>query len=156
MASAAALNFVSASSSSSDRVSRRCMAASALFCSMRTCRCFAIAEPVYVAAMGRVLIGCSGWQYRDWRGVLYPDGCPQRRWLEVYAQRFPTVEVNSSFYRLPRRHAVPRWTQQAPTGFAFPANAPPYLTPLNPLPPSAAGLPAFAHPIRPVAHPGGP
>lgn len=40
------------------------------------------------------LIGTSGWQYRDWRGVLYPPGVPQRRWLEFYAGQFGTVENN--------------------------------------------------------------
>ena len=39
-----------------------------------------------------VLVGTSGWQYSDWRGVLYPDGVPQRAWLEHYAGHYPTVE----------------------------------------------------------------
>ena len=46
-------------------------------------------------------IGCSGWNYRDWRGAFYPDGLPARRWLEAYAEHFDTVEVNTTFYRLP-------------------------------------------------------
>ena len=50
-----------------------------------------------------LLIGTSGWQYRDWRGGLYPEGVPQRRWLEHYAARYLTVENNNSFYRLPSR-----------------------------------------------------
>ena len=49
---------------------------------------------------GPVRIGCSGWQYRDWRGVLYPEGVGQARWLERYAEVFDTVEVNATFYRL--------------------------------------------------------
>ena len=48
-----------------------------------------------------VLVGTSGWQYRDWRGLLYPDGLPQRRWLEHYASQYATVENNNAFYRLP-------------------------------------------------------
>ena len=44
--------------------------------------------------MKPVRIGCSGWNYQDWRGRLYPQGVPQRRWLELYAERFDTVEVN--------------------------------------------------------------
>ena len=48
-----------------------------------------------------VLVGTSGWQYRHWRDVFYPAGVPQRLWLEHYAKRFPTVENNGSFYRLP-------------------------------------------------------
>ena len=50
-----------------------------------------------------VLIGTSGWQYRDWRGGFYPPGLPQRRWLEHYASQYLTVENNASFYRLPGR-----------------------------------------------------
>src|SRR3954469_3901989 len=51
-----------------------------------------------------IRIGCSGWNYSHWRdGVFYPARCPPRRWLPYYAEHFDTVEVNSSFYRLPRR-----------------------------------------------------
>ena len=46
-------------------------------------------------------IGTSGWQYRDWRGRFYPKSVPATRWLEHYAARFATVEVNNTFYRLP-------------------------------------------------------
>ena len=48
-----------------------------------------------------VLVGTSGWQYRDWRGTFYPPDVPQRRWLEYYARQFATVENNGTFYRLP-------------------------------------------------------
>jgi uncharacterized protein YecE (DUF72 family) len=47
-----------------------------------------------------VHIGCSGWNYRSWRGPFYPAREPARRWLELYAERFETVEVNTTFYRL--------------------------------------------------------
>ena len=52
------------------------------------------------------LIGTSGWQYADWRGRFYPAGVPQREWLAYYAGKFPVVEVNSTFYRLPNRTAA--------------------------------------------------
>ena len=78
--------------------------------------------------MHPVRVGCSGWNYRDWRGVLYPDGCPQRRWLERYAEVFETVEVNATFYRLPTRSAVENWVRQAPPGFVFAVKASRYLT----------------------------
>jgi len=48
-----------------------------------------------------VLIGTSGWQYKDWRGPFYPPDLPQARWLEYYAERFCVQEVNNAFYRLP-------------------------------------------------------
>ena len=51
--------------------------------------------------MSEVRVGCSGWQYRDWRGVVYPAGLPARRWFEHYSTLFDTVELNSTFYRLP-------------------------------------------------------
>src|SRR3712207_8226116 len=105
MAMAADLWRVSAWSSSSERVSSFCIAARALFCSILTCRCFAMARPVYVGGMGGVRVGCSGWQYRDWRGVVYPEGCAQRDWLEAYARRFTTVEVDRKSTRLNSSHA---------------------------------------------------
>jgi uncharacterized protein YecE (DUF72 family) len=75
-----------------------------------------------------VRIGCSGWNYADWRGRVYPPGCPQRRWLEHYATLFDTVEVNSTFYRLARPAAVARWLEQTPDGFLFTVKASRYLT----------------------------
>src|SRR5262250_2528660 len=58
---------------------------------------------------GRVRIGCSGWNYKHWREVVYPPGLPARRWLEHYATRFETVELNTTFYRLPSVAAVASW-----------------------------------------------
>jgi uncharacterized protein YecE (DUF72 family) len=64
-------------------------------------------------------VGCSGWSYRDWRGVVYPVEAPPRTWFGLYAQRFDTVEINSSFYRLPSAAAIDTWRQQAPPGFCY-------------------------------------
>jgi uncharacterized protein YecE (DUF72 family) len=75
-----------------------------------------------------VRIGCSGWNYRDWRGAFYPERLPARRWLEAYAERFDTVEVNTTFYRLPTRDAVARWVEQTPPDFLFTVKASRYLT----------------------------
>jgi uncharacterized protein YecE (DUF72 family) len=74
-----------------------------------------------------VHVGCSGWNYRDWRGVLYPPGVPTSRWLERYAGVFGTVEVNNTFYRLPNRDAVARWAEQTPPGFVFAVKASRYM-----------------------------
>jgi len=73
-------------------------------------------------------VGTSGWQYRDWRHQFYPDGLRASDWLAHYATRFPVVEVNSSFYRLPEPAAVGRWAQETPPGFLFAAKASRYLT----------------------------
>lgn len=69
--------------------------------------------------MKPVRIGCSGWVYTDWRGAFYPEKLPQRDWLRVYAERFGTVEVNNTFYRLPSEAAVKGWIDQTPDDFAF-------------------------------------
>lgn len=70
---------------------------------------------------GSLRVGCSGWSYRDWRGVVYPEGLPARRWFEHYATLFDTVELNTTFYRLPTEAAVARWAEQAPSRFLYAA-----------------------------------
>ncbi|MBV9383727.1 MAG: DUF72 domain-containing protein [Streptosporangiaceae bacterium] len=75
-----------------------------------------------------VLVGTSGWQYRDWRGAFYPPGVPQRRWLEYYAGRFGTVENNATFYRLPARATFEGWHERTPSGFVMAVKASRYLT----------------------------
>lgn len=64
-------------------------------------------------------VGCSGWSYRDWRGVVYPHDLPQKQWFAQYATMFDTVELNSTFYRLPTVHAVEQWAAAAPDDFVF-------------------------------------
>ncbi|MBY8877551.1 DUF72 domain-containing protein [Actinacidiphila acidipaludis] len=75
-----------------------------------------------------LLIGTSGWQYRDWRGVLYPEKLPQRLWLEEYAGRFATVENNNAFYRLPTADIFADWRRRTPDGFVMAVKASRYLT----------------------------
>ena len=71
------------------------------------------------ASRGTPYVGCSGWQYKDWRGVVYPEKLPQRRWFEHYATLFDTVEINNTFYRLPPPETVEGWERQAPDGFVY-------------------------------------
>jgi uncharacterized protein YecE (DUF72 family) len=75
-----------------------------------------------------LVVGTSGWQYRDWRGVFYPEGLAQRAWLEHYARVFPAVEVNNAFYRLPERSVFERWREQTPDGFVVVVKVSRYLT----------------------------
>lgn len=75
-----------------------------------------------------VLVGTSGWQYRDWRGGLYPQGVAQRRWLEHYATRYVTVENNGTFYRLPSRETFEGWRLRTPDDFVMAVKASRYLT----------------------------
>jgi uncharacterized protein YecE (DUF72 family) len=75
-----------------------------------------------------VHVGCSGWVYPHWREVFYPRDVPQRAWLEFYAKRFDTVEINNTFYRLPKPSAVEGWVEHSPPGFIFAVKASRYLT----------------------------
>jgi len=98
-----------------------------------------------------VRVGLSGWNYAHWRdGVFYPSRLPASRWLDFYAGRFDTVEVNSTFYRLPRRDAVARWVEQSPAGFLFAVKASRYLTHVKRLRDLGPGLERFLERIEPL------
>jgi uncharacterized protein YecE (DUF72 family) len=75
-----------------------------------------------------ILVGTSGWQYRDWRVRFYPPGLPQTQWLEYYAARFATVELNAAFYRLPERATFAGWRNRTPDGFCMAVKISRYLT----------------------------
>jgi uncharacterized protein YecE (DUF72 family) len=75
-----------------------------------------------------VRVGCSGWQYKHWRGDFYPLTLPQSQWLEYYAARFTTVEINNSFYRLPSREQFLAWARRVPREFVYAVKASRYLT----------------------------
>jgi hypothetical protein len=75
-----------------------------------------------------IRIGCSGWQYQHWRGDFYPAELPQQQWLEYYAERFDTVEINNTFYRLPEAATFAAWGRRAPRGFLYAVKASRYLT----------------------------
>ena len=75
-----------------------------------------------------VLIGASGWQYKHWRDTFYPKGVPQRSWLEYYCERFQTVEINNSFYRLPPPETFAKWAERTPADFIVGVKASRYLT----------------------------
>ncbi|HZD79334.1 MAG TPA: DUF72 domain-containing protein [Actinomycetota bacterium] len=76
----------------------------------------------------RVLVGTSGWRYDHWRGRFYPQGLPTSRWLSAYAERFATVEVNNTFYHLPKAETFARWAVQTPAGFVWSVKASRYVT----------------------------
>jgi uncharacterized protein YecE (DUF72 family) len=76
-----------------------------------------------------IRIGCSGWNYAHWRnGVFYPPRLASVDWLRFYAERFDTVEVNTTFYRLPRTSSVARWVEESPDGFTFSVKVSRYVT----------------------------
>ncbi len=74
--------------------------------------------------MSRYWLGCAGWAYGDWVGPFYPPGTPPGEYLERYARVFRTVEVDSSFYRVPSRAQVQRWAEVTPEGFRFSLKVP--------------------------------
>jgi uncharacterized protein YecE (DUF72 family) len=100
--------------------------------------------------MRAVRVGCSGWNYDSWRGRLYPEGLGKSRWLARYAERFDTVEVNSTFYRLASRDAVARWVAQTPPGFLFAAKASRYLTHIRRLRDMREGIARYYERIEPL------
>jgi len=71
------------------------------------------------AVGGEILVGTSGYQYRDWLGSFYPEGTKSRDMLALYAERFRVVELNSSYYGIPRRSSTARMAEATPAGFEF-------------------------------------
>ena len=75
-----------------------------------------------------IYLGTSGWNYKHWRETFYPKGLPQSRWLEFYAERFQTVELNNSFYRLPSAAQFASWRERAPEDFVVTVKMSRFLT----------------------------
>jgi len=76
----------------------------------------------------RLRIGCSGWNYKSWKGPFYPTGLSASKWLPYYAERFDTVEINNTFYRLPEAQTFAGWRAQVPADFLFAVKASRFLT----------------------------
>ncbi len=101
--------------------------------------------------MTEVRIGCSGWNYSHWRnGVFYPPRLPPREWLGFYARHFDTVEVNATFYRLPRREVVAKWVSSTPPNFLFAVKSSRYLTHVKRLRELDSGIELFYDRIEPL------
>lgn len=81
----------------------------------------------------KIFIGCSGWNYKEWRGEFYPQKLAQKNWLEYYAGIFETVEVNNSFYRLPKDSTLENWKNTAPKDFNFTLKGSRYVTQMKKL-----------------------
>jgi uncharacterized protein YecE (DUF72 family) len=76
----------------------------------------------------RTWVGCSGWSYDHWVGVLYPEGLPKARWRDAYAAEFDTVELNASYYRWPGTKRFERWGEVLPDGFRMAVKASRWIT----------------------------
>jgi uncharacterized protein YecE (DUF72 family) len=99
----------------------------------------------------RIRVGCSGWNYDHWRnGVFYPPRCPSRHWLRWYAKFFDTVEINMTFYRLPKAASVARWVEETPAGFTFAVKVSRYVTHIKRLLDVPEHLPLLYERIEPL------
>jgi uncharacterized protein YecE (DUF72 family) len=76
----------------------------------------------------QVYVGTSGWQYADWKGRFYPQDVPQRQWLPYFSERFPTVEINNTFYMLPKPETFAGWRERSSKDFIFVVKASRYVT----------------------------
>jgi uncharacterized protein YecE (DUF72 family) len=88
----------------------------------------AFVTEVLIHMHAAVRVGCSGWQYKHWRGDFYPSNVPISQWFGHYASVFDTVEINNSFYRLPEAETFAKWCQQAPPRFLYAVKASRFLT----------------------------
>jgi uncharacterized protein YecE (DUF72 family) len=114
---------------------------------------FAYNPRVATSHRGQVRIGCAGWNYKQWKAPVY-DGAPQRLWLTRYAERFGTVEVNSTFYRLPLESTVKTWAEQTPDGFLFAVKVGRYLTHIKRLAPPKSGGFTMLERLAPIVEAG--
>ncbi len=78
--------------------------------------------------MGKIHIGISGWRYKGWRGIFYPEKLAQRRELEFVSRKFDTIELNGSFYSLQRSSSFLRWSAETPKAFTFSIKGSRYIT----------------------------
>jgi len=76
----------------------------------------------------RLRLGTSSWSAPSWEGVFYPQGLPPTGWLEHYAREFDTVEIDTTFYRIPTERMVDGWRERTPPGFLFAAKCPQVIT----------------------------
>ena len=91
----------------------------------------------------RCLAGTSGWQYEHWRGPFYPPDLAKARWFGYYSQRFDTVEINSTFYSLPKESTAIKWREAAPPGFVYAVKASRFITHFRRLKDPGPGLAVF-------------
>src|SRR5436305_7587400 len=76
----------------------------------------------------RLIVGTSGYSYKEWKGTFYPDDLPAAKMLPYYAQHFESVEINNTFYRMPEAKTLAKWAGEVPDGFTFVLKAPQRIT----------------------------
>src|SRR5436305_13934637 len=102
------------------------------------------------ATVSNIHVGCSGWVYKHWRGIFYPDGLPQKRWIERSAEEFDTVEINASFYRLPLASTFEGCRDRAPPGFRYAIKVNGFITHLKKLRDCEEAIAQFIGIARPL------
>jgi len=90
-----------------------------------------------------IRIGTSGWSYNHWYNRFYPEELPRSKWFEYYAKHFDTVEVNNTFYQLPKEITFENWRKRAPKNFLFTVKANRYITHIKRLKDVSAELKRF-------------
>jgi uncharacterized protein YecE (DUF72 family) len=95
-----------------------------------------------------VHVGTSGWHYGDWAGPFYPKDLPKKKFLPFYAEHFHTVEINNSFYRLPKEETLKAWRKSVPPGFVFTVKASRYITHMKKLKDPKDALSSFLERVQ--------
>jgi len=109
-----------------------------------------------LVSLPQIRVGCSGWVYRHWRGLFYPEGLPQKRWFKRYSEEFDTVEINASFYRLPLASTFDGWREKAPPGFRYAVKANRFITHMKKLLDCEESVDTFIALARKLEHTLGP
>jgi uncharacterized protein YecE (DUF72 family) len=99
----------------------------------------------------KIRIGACAWSFDDWRGPFYPPDLPNSEWLEFYANYFPAVEVDSTFYAAPSENTVRRWIEMTPAAFRFACKLPREITHARRLRDCTAELNSFLHALEALA-----
>ncbi|MBN2397463.1 MAG: DUF72 domain-containing protein [Deltaproteobacteria bacterium] len=109
-----------------------------------------------MATSGKIHIGTSGWHYNHWRGPFYPDAIASGDMLPYYAGKFHTVEINSSFYRLPKKSTLEMWKQAVPPDFVFAVKGSRYITHMKKLKDPSTGVPPLLDAVSVLGKQAGP
>lgn len=94
-----------------------------------------------------IYIGTSGWHYKHWKGVFYPDKLPAREYMSHYLRYFQSVEINNSFYRLPSEATFSAWKDNMPDDFVFAVKASRFITHMKKLKEPAQSIARFMHAV---------
>src|SRR5512137_1392128 len=76
----------------------------------------------------KIHVGTSGYSYKEWKGVFYPEKISPKEMLRFYSERLETVEINNTFYRMPSELVLTGWANQVPNDFVFAFKAPQVIT----------------------------